>query len=107
MISSMATLGLNLFQNLAVLSAFLIFYYQWSNGEEIQMSKSFAILAMVYYLFVTVNQSTYLAVFQLSNFFAILNRISSVLRLEQYDKSSVKPDQANSKIPVTDRNSAG
>ena len=71
------------------------------------MSKSFAILAMVYYLFMTVNQLTYLAVFQLSNFFAILNRISSVLRLEQYDKSCVKPDQANSKIPVTDRNSAG
>ena len=68
MISSMATLGFSLFQNLAVLSAFLIFYYQWSNGEEIQMSKSFAILAMVYYLFVTVNQLTSLAVFQLSNF---------------------------------------
>ena len=83
-INSLATIGFNLFQNLAVLSTFFIFYYQWSNGIEIEMAKSFAILAMVYYLFVTVNQLTYLAVFQLSNFLAILNRISSVLRLEQY-----------------------
>ena len=86
MINSLATIGFNLFQNLAVLSTFLIFYYQWSNGIEIEMAKSFAILAMVYYLFVTVNQLAYLAVFQLSNFLAILSRIASVLRLEQYGK---------------------
>ena len=52
-------------------------------GEEIDMAKSFATLAMVYFLFVTVNQLTYLAVFQFSNFLAILNRIASVLRLEE------------------------
>jgi len=55
------------------------------------MSKSFATLAMVFYLFVTVNQLTYLAVFQFSNFLAILNRISSVLRLEEYSLREVKP----------------
>ena len=90
---------MNLFQNLAVLSAFLIFYYQWSNGVQIEMSKSFAILAMVYYLFVTVNQLTYLAVFQLSNFFAILNRISSVLRLEEYGERDSKPVDKNKNKP--------
>ena len=47
------------------------------------MAKSAATLAMVFYLFVTINQLTYLAVFQLSNFLAILNRIASVLRLEE------------------------
>ena len=47
------------------------------------MAKSVATLAMVFYLFVTINQLTYLAVFQLSNFLAILNRIASVLRLEE------------------------
>lgn len=41
---------------------------------------------MIFYLFITVNQLTYVAVFQISNFFAILSRIASVLRLEEYKK---------------------
>ena len=84
----MATIGFNLFQNLAVLSVFLVFYYQWSNGIEIDLAKSFSTLAMVFYLFTTINQLTYLAVFQLSNFMAILNRISSVLKLEEFNVRS-------------------
>ena len=44
---------------------------------------------MVFYLFVTVNQLTYLALFQFANFLAILNRIASVLRLEEFDQRSV------------------
>lgn len=87
-LNSMATIGFNLFQNLAVLSVFLVFYYQWSNGIEIDLAKSFSTLAMVFYLFTTINQLTYLAVFQLSNFMAILNRISSVLKLEEFNVRS-------------------
>ena len=57
------------------------------------MAKSISTLAMVFYLFVTVNQLTYLAVFQMSNFFAILNRISSVLQLENFKvRTQVKED---------------
>ena len=74
---------------MAVLSAFLIFFYQWSNGIEIDLAKSFSTLAMIYYLFITVNQLTYIAVFQLSNFMAILNRIASVLSLEEYNNRSL------------------
>lgn len=83
-INGMGSLGYNLFQNLAVTAAFLIFYYTWSKGEEIDLASSTSTLAMIYYLFVTVNQLTYIAVFQMSNFFAILNRISSVLQLENF-----------------------
>ena len=50
------------------------------------MAGSVSVLAMIFYLFITVNQLTYVAVFQISNFFAILNRIASVLRLEEYKK---------------------
>lgn len=56
------------------------------------MAASVSILAMIFYLFVTVNQLTYLAVFQISNFFAILNRIASVLRLEEYSKKQQSVD---------------
>ena len=67
-----------------MLAAFLIFYYQWRQGEEIDLAKSVSTLAMVFYLFVTINQLTYIAVFQLSNFMAILNRIASILKLEEF-----------------------
>ena len=83
-INAMGSMGYNLFQNLAVLSAFLIFYYTWSKNEEIDLASSTSTLAMVYYLFVTVNQLSYIAVFQMSGFFAILNRIASVIQLENF-----------------------
>ena len=51
----MQTIGFNLFQNLAILAVFLIFYYQWSDGKEIDLANGFSTLAMVFYLFVTVN----------------------------------------------------
>ena len=56
------------------------------------MAKSFSTLAMIYYLFITINQLTYIAVFQLSNFMAILNRIASVLCLEEYNDRKLADD---------------
>lgn len=68
----MATIGFNLFQNLAALAAFLIFYYEWSQGKEIELGRSISTMALIFYLFVTINQLSYLAIFNLGNFFAIL-----------------------------------
>ena len=49
------------------------------------MGKSFAVLAMIFYQFVACNHLAYTAAFQFSNFMAILNRVASVLRLEEFD----------------------
>ena len=54
-INGMGCIGYSLFQSLAILSVFFIFYYTWKNGEEIDMANSISTLAMVFYLFVTVN----------------------------------------------------
>ena len=77
-------MGLNLFQNFAFLSAFLIFYYEWSQGNELEMASTVSTLALVFFLFVSVNQLAYSAIFQVANFMAILDRIGSVLRLEEF-----------------------
>ena len=53
------------------------------------MGKSFAVLAMIFYQFVACNHLAYTAVFQFSNFMAILNRVSSILRLEEFDNRKV------------------
>ena len=97
LINGLGTIGYNLFQNLAVFSAFLIFYFQWKRGEQIDLAGSVSVLAMIFYLFVTVNQLTYIAVFQISNFFAILSRIASVLRLEEYKKKKHSASESDEK----------
>ena len=51
----MQTLGFNLFQTLALMAAFLIYFYEWQQGNEIGMATSVSTLALVFYLFVTVN----------------------------------------------------
>ena len=51
------------------------------------MGKSFAVLAMIFYQYVACNHLTYVAAFQFSNFMAILNRVASVLRLEEFDNT--------------------
>lgn len=78
-----------------MLAAFLIFIREWSLGIELSLSGSVSTLAMVFYLFVTINQLTYIAVFQLFNFLAILERIGSVLRLEDFKKEGDIKDQVN------------
>jgi len=54
-------------------------------------------MALVFFLIVTVNQLVYIAVFQISNFFAILNRIASILQLENYsERHAALPPAAGS-----------
>jgi len=58
---------------------------------------------MVYYLFVTVNQLSYIAVFQMSGFFAILNRIASVIQLENFkQRPGLTQEQNQSNKPSQD-----
>ena len=83
-IVALQTLGYNLFQNLALIAVFLIFLYEWSQGNEIDVSKGVSTLAIIFYLFVAVNQLSFIAIFQIANFFAILQRIGSVMKLEEF-----------------------
>lgn len=87
-IIALQTLGYNLFQNLALIAVFLIFLYEWSQGNEIDISKGVSTLAIIFYLFVAVNQLSFIAIFQIANFFAILQRIGSVMKLEEFKDDS-------------------
>ena len=48
---------------------------------------------MVYYLFVGINGITFIAVFNLASFMAIIKRIASVLYMEEYAYRSVKSEE--------------
>lgn len=86
--SVLSTLGYNLFQNMAIFAVFLIFLNQWYQGIELTMAMAVPIMALVYYLFITVNCLTFIAIFNINAFSAILRRISRVLALEEFQVSS-------------------
>jgi len=53
-------------------AVFFIFFYDWVNCREIETAKGFAILAMIFYIFVMVNTLWYYALTTIWQFFAVL-----------------------------------
>jgi hypothetical protein len=53
-------------------AVFFIFLYDWLRGCEIETAKSFAILAMIFYIFVMVNMLWYYALTIMWQFIAVL-----------------------------------
>ena len=54
-----ASLGVSVYQNFGFVAVFFVFLYDWLQGCEIETAKSFAILAMIFYIFVMVNSLWY------------------------------------------------
>jgi hypothetical protein len=53
-------------------------------GELLKEGVSMALMAMVYYIFISVNMKTYVAMNALGTFLATIDRMSSVYSLEEY-----------------------
>lgn len=54
-------LGFSLFSNAGLIACIAIFVPRWAMGEELKMGESMALLAMVFYIFLSVNSLTYMA----------------------------------------------
>jgi hypothetical protein len=54
-------------------------------GIKLDQSNSVSLLAMIYYIFVSVNAMTYYAMTTLQTFFAVVKRLSSVFEMEEYE----------------------
>jgi hypothetical protein len=54
-------------------------------GIKLDQSNSVSLLAMIYYIFVSVNALTYYAMTTLQTFFAVVKRLSSVFEMEEYE----------------------
>ena len=77
-------LGVAFFSNAGLLALVYIFVSQWSKGEMLDESISVSLMAMVFLLFLTVNQLTYFGMTSTQTFLAIIFRISSVFEMEEY-----------------------
>lgn len=76
--------GFAVFANGGLLACIAIFGMQWARGEELNMGESVSLLAMVFYIFLSINQMTYMAMVSLQTFMAIIYRISTIFEMEEY-----------------------
>lgn len=80
------SLGFNVFQNMGLVGILCIFLPKWFAGEDLHMTDSFTLLAIVYYLFFNVNGLTYQSYSSMCRFFDMLGRFSEVLGMEEINQ---------------------
>ena len=56
-----ASLGFSFFQNGGMVVLMIIFINQWKEGEKLDQGVSMSIMAMIYFIFISVNSMTYWA----------------------------------------------
>ena len=56
-------------------------------SEELALSDSFTLLAMVYYLFFCVNSMTHQSINTMYSATQVLNRVSDLLRMQEYHRT--------------------
>ena len=56
-------------------------------GEELDLGDSFALLAMIYYLFFSVNSLTYYSMTTINQSLAVMYRLSEVFRMEEHKQT--------------------
>ena len=77
------SLGFSVFQNVGMLGILAIFLPKWYMGEKIDMGDGFVLLALLYYLFFSVNSLTYYALTTINQALAVTYRLSEVFRMEE------------------------
>lgn len=55
----MSNLGQSFFNNFGLLALIYIFTMEWLRGNQLDESKSIALMAMIFYLFMQINAMTY------------------------------------------------
>ena len=61
-----------------------IFIPKWARGEKLDEGVSMSMMAMVFYIFISINMMTYVAMNAVQTFLAIVDRMSSVYAMEEY-----------------------
>jgi len=83
------------FQNGGLIALLYIFLSKWNRGELLDESISMSLMAMIYFVFISVNGMTYYAMSTFQTFLAIVARMSSVFEMEEYQyirETNVAPD---------------
>jgi hypothetical protein len=83
----------------------IIFIKTWYQEIELDESVSISLMAMIFFLFYSVNTFVYMGLTTLQTFLGILERIGSVFQLDSYDfkrEVDVKPEDVIVKFDNVD-----
>ena len=81
------SLGFNIFQNIGLIGILCIFLPKWFMSEELVLSDSFTLLAMVYYLFFCVNSLTHQSISTMCSASQVMSHVSELLQMEEHEKT--------------------
>ena len=97
------SLGFAFFQNMGLVAALCIFIPKWYMGEKIEMGESFSMLALVFFLFYSINSLTYYSMQTTLQFLGVLHRLSAVFGLEEHKRERVEDvEQGEACVRLTD-----
>ena len=68
----------------------VILMLEWLKGNVLKTEIVMSFLAMIYFVFVSVNLFTYLALTNTQNFLAVLFRLSQIYEMEEFDGKRVR-----------------
>ena len=80
----LSMLGLSVFQNGGLFVTLAIFIPKWKRGELLDESNSISVMAMVYYIFISINMITYWAMTNFQLFLAVIYRVSQIFIMSEY-----------------------
>jgi ABC-type multidrug transport system fused ATPase/permease subunit len=83
-LNTIGSLGFTVFQNFGLIAAILIFVPMWYQGIPITEELAFSLLAMLYFIFSSVNSFVFMGYSTLMQLLAIIDRVSQVISMEEY-----------------------
>lgn len=87
-----------MFQNGGLLVIVAIMVGLWMNEQKLDEAVSMSLLAMVFYIFLSVNMIFYYAMTTMTSFLAILRRVAQVFDLEEHSTSRSLPSAQDEAI---------
>ena len=101
----LGSLGLSLFQNIGLVVLLAIVIPKWNNGELLEEEVLIPLMAMVFYLFISVNAMAYYSLTTYQQFGAIVERLGHVMGMEEHEFSNtVSQNVKDPKIDLTGAN---
>ena len=86
-LNMVGSLGFSIYQNVGLIGVLIILLSKWYNGELLNLGDSFTLVALIYYLFFSVNSMTYYTMNTINMSLAVIYRLSEVFRMEEHSNT--------------------
>ena len=75
---------------MGLIAVLCVFLPKWAKGESISSASAFSLLAMIYYLFMSVTSLTLYAMTTLTQLMVLISRLGEVFKMEEFQKERIE-----------------